>query len=183
MISYDDVRRIHRLEKNSSRLVDVNQEFYSDLQDFVQDEKKKYLSKSNDSGPVDSRDFVNLKKMVEEIFSMREKKIMNAALVASHTGEPLEEGMTLQERKLFKQVFELLRSHKALLNAIFCGVEKSKGCDTDLNNLSVEILSDIPAFVGTDMKEYGPFKKGAVVVLPAKIAKVLLQSNLVEVKS
>lgn len=182
-ISYDEVRRIHRLEKNSSKLVEVTQEFYGDLQEFVQAEKKSYLDSIRDAGSADSRDFVNLKKMVEELFSMRERKILGAALAASRTGEPSEESMAAQERKLFRQVFEVLRAHNSLLEVVFSGGRKSPENDTDLNSLSVEILSDIPEFVGTDMNEYGPFRKGAVAVLPAKVAKMLSQRKLVEVKS
>ena len=52
--------------------------------------------------------------------------------------------------------------------------------DKDLNNLSVKVLSDIPEFVGTDMKEYGPFKKGEVVTLPLKISKLLSDKKFVE---
>ena len=48
----------------------------------------------------------------------------------------------------------------------------------DLNNLSVRILSDIPAFIGSDMKEYGPYSKGDVIELPLHIGKLLGSRNL-----
>lgn len=180
-LSYDEIRRIHRLEKNSSRLVEVTQEFYNDLHDFVSQEKETYLKSVKNFSSATSRDFLNLKKMVEEIFSMREKKVLNYALAASRTKEMNEDNMAVQEKKLFKGLVLLLESHDSILEGIFNGSGKASD-GSDLNNISVEIVSDIPEFVGTDMKEYGPFKKGSVVMLPGKIAKLLSSRKLAEVK-
>ena len=39
-LSYDEIRRIHRLEKNTSRLVEVEPDFYNQLRAFVKQEKE-----------------------------------------------------------------------------------------------------------------------------------------------
>ncbi|MEK6902307.1 MAG: hypothetical protein AABX02_01820, partial [archaeon] len=44
----------------------------------------------------------------------------------------------------------------------------------------VRILSEIPSFVGTDLKEYGPYKTGQVVELPPKIAQLFISRKLGE---
>jgi hypothetical protein len=44
----------------------------------------------------------------------------------------------------------------------------------------VKILSEIPSFVGTDMKEYGPYKPEQVVELPQKIAQLFISRKLGE---
>jgi len=36
----------------------------------------------------------------------------------------------------------------------------------------------VPAFVGADMKEYGPFRKGQLIELPAETAEILLARKL-----
>ena len=114
---------------------------------------------------------------------MRLKKIMNKALVASHTKELNDSGMALQEKKTLKELLHVIEKHGKILEEIFSdgfnGAERKK----DLNNLSVKVLSDIPEFVGMDEKEYGPFSKGDVVSLPLKIAKLLSSKKLVEVES
>jgi len=182
-LSYDEVRRIHRLEKNSVKLVEVEQEFYNDLHSFISSEKKEYLDSLKNFSSTKARDFTNLKKMAEEIFAMRLKKIMNKALVASHTKELNDSGMALQEKKTLKELLHVIEKHGKILEEIFSdnfnGAERKK----DLNNLSVKVLSDIPEFVGVDEKEYGPFSKGDVVSLPLKIAKLLSSKKLVEVES
>tara|TARA_Y100000310_G_scaffold159054_1_gene158489 strand:- start:1670 stop:2224 length:555 start_codon:yes stop_codon:yes gene_type:complete len=182
-LSYDEIRRIHRLEKNSAKLVHVEQEFFNFLDEFITGEKKEYLESLKDFSSTKSRDFSNLKKMIEEIFALREKKIMNLALVASRTNVSDETSMAMQEKKLFNEILRALKKHNGLLGDIFSDNGSTPQKDKDLNNLSVEILSDIPSFVGVDMKEYGPFKKGSVEKLPVKIANLLVERKLAEVKS
>ena len=182
-LSYDEIRRIHRLEKNSSRLVEVEQEFYNDLHLFLLQEKSEYLDSLRDFSSTKSRDLSNLRQMVEEIFSLREKKLLNRALVASRTKDVDETHLAVQEKELLSSMLSLLKSHGTLLDSLFSDSSSIGQSGKDLNTLSVQILSQIPAFVGADMKEYGPFEKGAVVSLPLKIAKLLSARKLVEVKS
>ncbi len=182
-LTYDEIRRIHRLEKNSSKLVEVEQEFYNDLHSFLSGEKKDYLDSLKDLSSTKARDFSNLKKMVEEVFAIREKKLLNRALVASRTKECDDSHMAAQEKKAFREMISLLEKHQRLLEEIFSGGPDGGHSGKDLNTLSVEILSDIPEFVGSDMKEYGPFNKGNVVALPLKIAKLLSSRKLAEVKT
>lgn len=179
-LSYEEIRRIHRLEKNSARLVEVDQEFYSELTDFLSDEKKSYLDSLRDLSSSKARDFTNLKKMVEEIFALRSKKILSRALIASRTGEASEDHMATQEKQMFRSLLSTLKKHSSILEEIFVGKQDSKKA---LNKVGVEILSEVPEFVGVDMKDYGPFSKGEVVELPFKIAKFLSEKKLAEVKS
>ena len=177
-ISYDEVRRIHRLEKNTSQIVEVEQDFYSQLHDFLKKEKHKYLASLKDFSVSGSFDFSNLKKMVEEIFAMREKKIISRAIVSSRTKEVSHEGLALQEKELFDKVFSVIKEHEGLLlqffsNDVSAGKEQG-GFDT----ISVKILSDVPSFVSSDMKEYGPFSKDDLVELPLRVAMLLTKRNL-----
>ncbi len=184
-LSYDEVRRIHRLEKNSSNLVEVDEDFYNSLKLFLADEKKSYFESLKDlsSSSVKARDFSNLKKMVEEIFVLREKKLLNKALVCARTNDSFDFPMAVQEKKMISEIVGILKKHNKLLESLFSGGSKSEDRGKGLNTLSVEILSDIPQFVGVDMKNYGPFKSGDVVELPLEVAKVLSKRKLVEVKS
>src|SRR3989338_8864650 len=180
-LSFDEVRRIHRLEKNTTKLVEVDLEFYSDLHEFLSKEKQDYLESLKDFSSIKARDFTNLKKKAEEFFALRTRKILGAALVASRTAEPDDSRMSSQEKKLYKEMLSLLGKHNKLLDGVFSDKD-AKESERDLNTLAVEVLSDIPEFVGTDMKEYGPFKKGQPARLPVKIARLLISKKLVEEK-
>ena len=41
--------------------------------------------------------------------------------------------------------------------------------------MKVKMLQEIPIFLGMDMKEYGPFKEGAIAEFPDKIGDLLLE--------
>lgn len=180
-LSYDELRRIYRLEKNTSRLVEVDESFFSDLKDFIKEQKAVYLKSLKNLSMSKAKDFSNLKRMVEEIFLIREKKLLNKALVSSRTGEIMDEKISSVEKKAFSEMLNVLQKHKRVLNEVFgideLDFEKSA---IDLNNISVRIIKDIPAFVGTDMKEYGPFSIGQNLSLPPKIANLLVSRKLVE---
>ncbi|MBS3061099.1 MAG: DNA replication complex GINS family protein [Candidatus Diapherotrites archaeon] len=183
-LSYDEIRRIYRLEKSTARLVDVDPDFYNSLNEFVLAEREKYLKSLKEFSLEEARDFANLKKMVEEIFLFRQKKILSLALVSSRNGsDMMDEHLGRQEQKLFGDVLELLNEHKSLLGTLFgekSAASSSAKESAGLNTLSLKILKEVPAFIGTDMKEYGPFSSGETVKLPNKVAKLFLDRKMAE---
>ncbi|MFH1587976.1 MAG: hypothetical protein ABIA76_01400 [Candidatus Diapherotrites archaeon] len=184
VLNYDELRRIHRLEKNSSRLTELEEDFFDDLGEFVDEEKKAYFDSLKDFSISKTRSFTNLKKLVEEIFLIREKKILNKVLVAAKTKEIDFLGFTPEEKKLFSALLKQVEGHDALLEDVFLAEKKGLGKEKAkaLNKVRARISSEIPSFVGTDMQEYGPFKKGEEVELPVQIAKLLEGRNLVKLK-
>ena len=178
-MDYDEVRRIHRLEKNSSQLVELGEDFMSELNAFLSSEREKYLSSLRNGSLRGTRDYTNLEEMVREILAIRERKVLNKALVASRTNEYSLDGMSVQEKELFKKVFSLLKDFKEKASVLF-GSRAKKGSSKEkgLKKLPIKILSDIPSFIGADMKEYGPFSAGQSVELPWKTAELLIQRKL-----
>lgn len=178
-LSYDEIRRIHRLEKSTSRLVELEPAFYTDLSEFISREKAIYMQSLKEFSVAKTRNFTNLKKMVEEIFAMRGKKILSRALAASRTNEALEENLTAPEKKFYKNILAELNAHNRLLEQLFSSDSgRPAGGERAIDALSVKMLSDIPPFVGADMKDYGPFAKEQVVELPGKVAKLLISKKL-----
>lgn len=175
-IDYDELRRIHRLEKNTSKLVEVEDDFIDSLETFVEEEKKKYLSSLKNFSSSEAREFTNLRRIIEDIFQMREKKILNKALIASHTKDVTAEKMAVQEKETFRKLLKVLEDHNAQYSVMFGDKERS----TNLSTL--KILQDVPAFVGTDMQEYGPFSTGQSIDVPVKIARLLLSRKFAEEK-
>jgi DNA replication factor GINS len=183
-LSYDEIRRIYRLEKNKSDLTELDEDFYNSLNEFIKAEKKKYLESLASPADAKPEDFNNMKRLVEEIYNLREKKILNRALLASRTSEADSGSMALQEKKLFQGLVELLSRQRLLLSELFennaeKGTAEEKK-ELDLNILSIRILKDIPSFVASDMKEYGPFNEGQAVSLPYTVAKLFIERKLAE---
>jgi len=186
-LSYDEIRRIYRLEKNKADLAELDEDFYNSLNEFIKQEKKKYLESLSNLSGEKAEDFTNLKRLVEEIYDLREKKILNRALLASRTNESNVDAMASQEKKLFQSLADLLSRQRMLLSELFENhVEKKIEADKtglselDLNTLSIRILKDIPSFVSSDLKEYGPFNEGQTASLPYKIARLFIERKLAE---
>ncbi len=259
---YEEMRRIYRLEKATSRLVDVPDDFLYQVNNLIDVERKNYLDSLADLNTNKARDFSNLKKLVEELFSIREKKLLNAVLVSTRLQEADDAHMAKEEKELFHLLFNSLSAHRTLTqkaldaNGDFSSsktisippkihVEKKEELRQDASLLSehsdaqknidrvretykqeemprarvavaaaggesisssahtesgsptstplaapaqavvqrIRILSEIPSFVGTDMKEYGPYKPEQVVELPQKIAQLFISRKLGEANS
>ena len=172
-ITYDEMRRIQRLEKNTSSLVEVDDDFIDSVLEFVEQQKKAYLISLKDFSSSDAREFANLKRVVEETFLLREKKLLNKALIASRTDDSKLDKVATQEKETFKKLLKILSEHDALCTGMFGEKRERKSSMTKL-----KILKDVPTFVGTDMKEYGPFSEGDEVELPEKVAKLFVVRKL-----
>jgi len=183
-IDYDELRRVYRLEKNTSKPVELTEDFYNSLNEFVKIEKDKYLESLKDAGNSRAKEFNNLKKLLEEFFSIRQKKLLNAALVSLHTGEFSEERLALQERELYRHVLSALQKHQSLFDGIFANeVSEARAREKqDLNFVQVKMTKAVPSFMGTNMKEYGPFRQEQNASLPYKVAKLLISKGMAELE-
>lgn len=247
-IDFEEMRRIYRMEKSTARLVDVPDDFFTLLHGLIDEERKKYFDSLKDLNTTRARDFGNLKKLVDEWFVVREKKLLNAVLMAARLEELDSQHMSAEEKKMVEHVYTALMSHRAITKQVLdansefvaIGIPSVPQASSPLNERMdalkhvspensaaekevetvppshsfssssttahasaahastshaqhpssetipsplaspVKILSDIPSFVGTDLKEYGPYKPGQVVSLPEKIAQLFVSRKLGE---
>lgn len=182
-LSYDEIRRVYRLEKNTSKLVEVPEDFYNQLNEFIKTEKENYLKSLKDFSIEEARDFANLKKMVEEIFLLRQRKILNMALLSSRGNNDSKLAMAGPELKTFSSVVAVLEKQQSVLEEMFQASTPTKTAGEkakELDLVSLRMLKEVPAFIGTDMKEYGPFSASQKVELPFSIAKLFLERKLAE---
>ena len=191
-MNYDEIMRLYRLEKSATKPIELDENFYDELAKVMEGEKALYLKSLKDFSVSKARSFTNLKKIVEEFFDLREKKILNKALLALHSKEINEENLTSQERKTMRALLEILQAHHVLLDGMFTeGKEKNEGAEkqkegignagSDFNMLSLTILSDVQPFIGADMKEYGPYAVGQTAELPHKVANLLISRKLAKI--
>jgi DNA replication factor GINS len=174
-LNYDEIRRIYRLEKNSQQLTALDENFYVELREFLKKEKDAYTKSLKEGSFSEARNFNNLKKLVEEIFYMREKKILNKALIAVRTNDFNDKELAAEEKKSFNDFVKLLLAHNDLLYNLFDEKPRKKE-----ELIQLKMLSEVPAFVGSDLKEYGPFNKDEEITLPLNVAVLLLEKKLAE---
>ena len=174
-LSFDGIRTLHRKEKNSSGLTDLDFDFYSQLQALIETSRREYLESLKNASLDDARKFANLKKLIEEIFFIREKKILNKSLSDVRSNEEKLGGLSEEEAAAYKQLFGALKELEKTNKKIF---NSDTGEKKPSANIKVRILKEIPSFIGVDMKEYGPFNENQEISLPEKIALMLIERNI-----
>lgn len=180
-LDYDELRKIYRLEKNNSGLAEVDEDFFNSVQEFFEDQKKDYLRSLNDLQSSKAKSFTNLRKIISEIVNTREKKLLNMALIASRTGELEANQISMQETETLAQLMVVLNKHQQMLDKIFGTKPGNNASKQDkIGKISLKIMQSVPAFMGADMKEYGPFEKEKKVAVPEKIASLLISRKLAE---
>lgn len=168
-ITFELIRRVDREEQRSPKLSNIPDDFYSKVVSYI-NQKKKLAAKE------DRKDVLELKsveRLVADIFDRRERKIVTAAVNAARTNiKP--ENMVPEEEDFFDLMTATIRQRRD---------ESLKKMLTSEKIPEAELIvfkEDVPEFVGSDMKNYGPFKKGDIAKLPDDNVKVLTDRGVAE---
>ena len=163
--TYNDVESIYRLEKRSSALQKINDNFYSELHELI--------CKVGD----EHRD--NLLRIRDELFTLRMSKILRLVARPGESNPP--SNMTRREKEIYEDIKSIISNY---MDEISGGgescktIEEEKGQKT--HKLKIRILRSIPAIIGSDMEHYGPFSENDEVELPEETAKILLEREIAE---
>jgi DNA replication initiation complex subunit (GINS family) len=147
------------------------------------------------------------KRILQDIYERREKKIISVAMNKSRTGsEMIDQSNLLEEEKaLYHDLVNILNQHRYLvLNRVMEGriplmaraeqTEEKNFQDaaslltTTLvkENLTcaplkrVKFLSQLPKFYGEELEEYGPYDEEDVSELPTQLAELLIKDGKAE---
>ncbi|OIO21226.1 hypothetical protein COV61_04865 [Candidatus Micrarchaeota archaeon CG11_big_fil_rev_8_21_14_0_20_47_5] len=171
-LTYSDLRELQRKERESATLFSLPKEYFSQVFEFLRERKS---SISTDSSISELREFDNVQKTVKDIISLRQKKILFRALKGA---EHDSSGMTEEEHKLYDEVRECLKKTDDGLD--FAMQAQKQEEKTPLSVKKVRFLKDIPAYKGSQLKTYGPFKKDEVAALPGEEASFLVGAKMAE---
>ncbi len=118
-------------------------------------------------------ELINTERVLEDVYNRRETKILDKAVLAIRTGIPVQ-NLSKDEEKFFKQLVELLRFHREKTLNILTKKTKEKE-EPKLEKL--KFTQDIPEFVGSDLKRYGPFKLGEEGEIPLENAELMVKTG------
>jgi len=202
-MDYENLRKFQRIERNSSKLTAVGDEFYNELADLINSAKKDY----NTSGSTnDLRQLENILKVARDIFERREQKLIMKALRCTRTNEVKEDCFANGEKDVFDCMMASLKGRREYFDNVLMGektvsqakidkqkeailsekipsvgsVEEKKPEQAVASNVLVRIVRNVPKFVSSDLKEYGPFECKDVVKLPNQEADLLFKRGFVE---
>ena len=190
-LNYEELRKLYRTELNSSKLTQIEPDFFEKLKKLVDVQKKSYQKALTDGQIVYAHDLSNTKKLVDEIIALREKKILGKVLLANKIETTDQAHLSLEERKVFEEMVKLIENYRNLFHECFSErFEKTNGSSSEsefqaesaepFNKVGIRILKDVPSFMGADMQEYGPFTAGATLELPDKTANLLIHRKFAE---
>jgi len=169
-ISFEYLRKILNEEKKSQNLTKIPDDFYETVRMYIEGKKKLAKEKK------DEIELRNIERVVENIFNLRERKIVNFAIMAARAGvQP--SNLIAEEKQFFQKVLETLKERRGILDRIKLALEGETKKEVEI---LVVFKQDFPAFVGIDGQTYGPFKKGDIAKLPEENRKLLVAKGVVE---
>lgn len=169
-ITFEYIRKVQREEQYDAKLSKIPDDFYEKCREYLE-QKKKLTKKKEDR--MSEMELINIQRILEDVYNRRETKILDKAVLALRTGIPVQ-NLTKPEEKFFKQLVELLKFNREKTLNILTKKTKEKE-EPKLEKL--KFTQDIPEFVGSDLKRYGPFKTGEEGEIPLENAELMIKTE------
>lgn len=209
-ITYETIFEVLRKERNYEDLQKLNEDFFEELSKYIEEKNNalnekprldQYFEGHENEQQAIRIQLQNIKRLVKDVFDRRERKIIEMALNKAKTGSNIVDTSSLlpEEKGFFDKQIELISSYRReLLEPVLSSqktqvakkeieLQKPKELNTahseNINKSfkKINILEEIPKFVGLDLEIYGPFKASEEVELNPEIAEMLIKTNKAKV--
>jgi len=176
-ITFELIRKIQREEQRTQKLSKLPDDFYKNVKSYIN-------TKTNMENRKVVLEVKSIERLAEDIFNRRERKVLNLAIISARTNiQP--ENLTEEERSFFDHVLAVVKERRNTLLTVAVekdvkGGEDEKMAPTPETAGLVVFKKEVPAFVGSDLKNYGPFKKGDITKLPDENKKIMLEQGVVD---
>lgn len=192
MVSFEELREVHRKERASPKLVPLPKGFWNGVAEYFSRKMKKYEDlRKNPTRFTDKvvskfeREVRNAGRVIVELYTLREKKMLMLAWseVATKEKNDLRQ-LVPEERKIYKGIVEMLKGGRGQILANVLAGQVSEEQETEPEQepgtQKVRILDDVASFLGTDLNLYGPYEKDQLAELPLRYAKLLVDKGKAE---
>ncbi len=163
-ITFELIRKIQLQEQTSNTLTKLPTNFFLAASNYLE-QKKKIVSNDDRKGSLEVK---NIERLIEDIFNRRERKIINASIIAARSGIP-PDNMDESEKPFYNSVIMLIKSRRnETLKGILSG-------NVEEHLPAVVFKEDVPEFMGIDERSYGPYKKGDTAHIPEENMKIFVE--------
>lgn len=162
MLTFEALRKIVSDEKAAPKLTGLPERFLEEAALYL--EKKVQMRENQE----DAWELESARQLLKDLLEIRERKLVNLALYYTRSGI-VPDRMTPEEERFFRAVASVLADFQKERDQL---VKKQQDKRTVL-----AFLEDVPAFVGTDLQTYGPFKQGDVATVPEPVGRLLIEKG------
>ena len=177
MLTYNDLYDLLRKEKYSETLQSIDRGFINEFSEYLKTLRKE----SSFEGDLFSNSAGDSKKQLENSIALfkglilrRKKKLLQLVFVAAETGIMKRdyENMFEFEKKMFDNLVKALEAGDKELSQILNGKQESS-----VENKMIIFNETVEQFVDMEGKVVGPFNKGDVANLDAKVCDILISGK------
>lgn len=178
-IGYREIRIIHQSEKKNAGLTEIRADFFKKTKEYINRlERTLNAEKDEHRKKLIEDELKSIRQILEDIYEIREKKIVLAALSKARGGKPDTRMFLENEKRLFDDILKCIENHRKIVfeDEKELSYEKSK---EEKDRVLSLVKEDIPRFVGPDMKKYH-LRRNDVVLLSKQLFEILEKKGVVE---
>ena len=192
ILTYESLYEHMRREKSKAELQKLDELFFDHILGYLLGKQQSYdenLAK-NDIFSQSERDklhiqIANIKKIMRDLYDMRERKLISMAINHSRTGAhiPDVENLLPSEHLLFDGLCTQLKYfrtgilHKLLELRQPDIIPKPEILQALPPTKKITFLTAVDQFVGEELELYGPYQAQQTIELPRALADILIQEG------
>jgi DNA replication initiation complex subunit (GINS family) len=209
VLTYETLYELLRREKSREELQKLDEGFIKDTLNYLREKQQAYddnLTK-NDIFSQSERDklhiqIANIRKILKDLYDIRERKIINMAINKSRTHSNIVDTQNLlqQEQAMFESLHSVLSQYRTgILHRMLelrepdvlpivlplPGEEPEQQALPPLpeGTKKIKFMEAIDQFFGEELEQYGPYSADEEITLPEKLADILIsQGKAVELQ-
>lgn len=201
ILTYETLYEFLRREKAREELQKIDGGFFRDTLNYLREKQQAYddnLTK-NDIFSQSETDKLhiqlsNIRKILKDLYNIRERKIINMAINRSRTNTSLVDtaNLLMQERAMFESLCAVLTQYRTgILHRLLEQREpdvlpivlplpeeqKKETPIVETTDKRIKFLEKHDLFAGPELETYGPYDAEDEATLPAAVADVLINEG------
>ncbi len=203
VLTYETLYETLRREKSREELQQLDEGFFRNVLTYLREKQQAYddnLTK-NDIFSQSERDKLhiqlsNIRKILRDLYDIRERKIINMAVNKSRTNSNIIDtaNLLVQEQAIFQSLTAVMSQHRSgILHRILemrepdvlpiilpvPEAQKNEEIPAPLEHgiKKIKALEPIEQFYGEELEQYGPYQPNEEITLPEQLADILISQG------
>ncbi len=195
VLTYETLYELLRREKSRDELQQLDEQYFRDTLTYLKEKQQAYDDNlvKNDIFSQSERDklqiqLANIKKIIRDLYDIRERKIINMAINHTRTNAQIADTahLIIQEKALYDSIVTALAHHRTsiLLKLLeqrmpdIMPIEKEiEEPIQETTTKKVKFTEKVDQFVDEELETYGPYEAEQEAELPPDLANILISQG------